>query len=129
MLFDLEDYYNAGVIGINQNGPISPQTWEDCATTYIATRDAFYKAFGEWLDASDICSSTCSDRILTLKQEYLDNKDILTESGVIFWNGLIAGNLTKEQHTTYSDALDELMYSVRKLLSILDGDKFKIQEI
>jgi hypothetical protein len=129
MLFDLEDYYVDGVIGINQNGPLSPQTWENNATTYRATRDAFFKAFEEWIPTSEICESTCSDRIQTLKQEYFDNKDIFTATGVIFWNGLIAGNLTKEQHTTYSNALDELMYSVRKLLSILDGDNFKIQEI
>jgi hypothetical protein len=129
MLFDLEDYYNDGVIGINQVSPLSPQTWENNATAYGATRDAFFKAFEEWIPTSEICESPCSDRIQVLKQEYFDNKGILTAAGVIFWNGLIAGNLTNEQHKTYSDALDALMYSVRKLLSILDGDNFKTQEI
>ena len=124
LTFDLEDYMNEGVIGVNQS-PMTPQKWDILYTTFRATRDALDKAITEWILAADICESTCSDKIWELRNEYYDNYDTLVEKGVPFWEGLVNGEYTKEKHTEYSDALENMMYSLRKLLSILEGNKIK----
>lgn len=124
LTFDLEDYINSGVIGVNQS-PMTPQKWDDLYTAFRATRDALDKAIREWILAVDICESTCSDKITELRNEYYDNYDILVEKGVVFWEGLVDGEYTKEKHKEYSEALENMMYSLRKLLSILEGNKIK----
>jgi hypothetical protein len=131
MLFDLEDYYNGGVIGDNQT-PMNSAKWDDCFTTYRATREAFHKGFNEWIDTQiDLANrggSACITTINELVQEYEDNYDTLVNVSDAFWNSLVDVDYNKEAHKIYSDALDAMMYSVRKLLSIFEGDKVKVQE-
>ena len=131
MLFDLEDYYNSGVIGDNQT-PMNAQKWDDCFNTYGATREAFDKGFNEWIDNQiDLANrggSACMTTINELVQEYEDNYATLVNVSDAFWDSLIDSDYNKEAHEIYSDALDAMMYSVRKLLSIFEGDKVKVQE-
>lgn len=131
MLFDLEDYYNGGVIGNNQT-PMTPQKWDDAYATARQTRDAFDKGFNEWInlqvDLANRGGSACMTTINELVQEYEDNYDTLVDVSDAFWDSLIDGEYNKEAHEIYSDALDAMMYSVRKLLSIFEGDKVKVQE-
>lgn len=124
LTFDLEDYINSGVIGVNQS-PMTPQKWDDLYTTFRATRDAVNRAITEWIQTADICESSCSEKITELKNEYYANYDIFFEKGVVFWEGLVNETYTKEKHKEYSDALENMMYSLRKLLSILEGNKIK----
>ena len=131
MLFDLEDYYNSGVIGDNQT-PMTPQKWDEAYAISQQTREAFDKGFNEWIDKQiDLANrggSACMTTINELVQEYEDNYDALVNVSDAFWDSLIDGAYNKEAHKIYSDALDAMMYSVRKLLSIFEGDKVKIQE-
>jgi hypothetical protein len=130
MLFDLEDYYNAGVIGVNQT-PMNSAKWDDMYATARQTRDAFDKGFNEWInnqvDLANQSGSTCLSKINDLVQEYETNFQALEDASPLFWNSLIDGAYNKEAHELYSDRLDAMMYSVRKLLSIFEGDKVKIQ--
>lgn len=131
MLFDLEDYYNSGVIGNNQT-PMTPQKWDEIYTISRQTRDAFDKGFNEWInlqvDLANRGGSACMTTINELVQEYEDNFATLVAVSDAFWDSLIDSDYNKEAHEIYSDALDAMMYSVRKLLSIFEGDKVKVQE-
>ena len=65
--FDLEDYYSSRIIG-DLNSRYHGD-WEDCDTTYRATRDAYLKAFGQWYDASTIgLKGACKARVEELNK-------------------------------------------------------------
>lgn len=128
MLFDLQDYVSAGIIGTNQQ-PMDSSKWNDMYQTYRYARDAFFKNFREWIDSevllSQLGNSECLDKINDLVEEFNLNADNHEELAVIFWAGLINGEYSKSAHKDYSDSLDKLMYSIRKLLSIFNNDKSK----
>ena len=125
MLFDLQDYRFNGVIGANQT-PISQSIWEDMATTGRATRDAFDKAVGEYILAVNVATSPCSDKLTDLLQQRLDTYAAFVEIHSTFWEGLANDTATAEQYSEYDKALKAYVKTVRSILSILDGDKFKV---
>ena len=131
MLFDLQDYYSAGIIGDNQT-PMSPLDWTQSFATFNEVSNAFDKAVNEWIDLqiglATVGGSDCLIKINELAQEYQDNSVALSDAAPDYWNSLINNSYDKAAHKVYSDALDAMMYSVRKLLSIFDGDKVKVQE-
>lgn len=74
--FDLEDYYSSRIFG-NLNTRYHGD-WEDCSTTYRATRDAYLKAFGQWyLSSTKGLKGDCKARVEELYKLILnlDNPD------------------------------------------------------
>lgn len=131
MLFDLQDYYSAGIIGDNQT-PMSPSDWTQSFANFTAVFNAFDKSVDEWIDLqielATAGGSDCIIKINELAQEYQDNSVSLSDAAPDYWNSLINNSYDKTAHKVYSDALEAMMYSVRKLLSIFEGDKVEVQE-
>ena len=57
MLFDLEDYKGAGIIGVARKS-VEDVYWGDSYITWRATHDAYRKAVNEWFLESDVMAST-----------------------------------------------------------------------
>jgi hypothetical protein len=125
MLFDMQDYVRAGIIGPNQT-PMTTADWEDMRSTAAETRDAFEFRVGQYIDASNIATSPCDDKLTELLQLRLDSYDAYVEQFDIFWPALIDDSATAEQYKAYTDSLETYVKSVRSLVAIIDGDRFKI---
>lgn len=70
--FDIEDYYSSYFIG-HLNTKYGRGDWEDIATTYRATRDAYVKAFNQWYEASTIgLKGECKARVEELYKLIID---------------------------------------------------------
>ena len=127
MLFDLEDYVRAGIIGPDQQ-PMNSEKWQDCKTTFAATRDSSNVIINQWLDASNICSDAkCETARNSLTAEYSLAYTDLYETGEIFWDSLINSTYTKQIHKNYSDAIEKYMSIIRRLLILIDTDRLTIQ--
>jgi hypothetical protein len=129
MLFDMEDYLRAGVIGQNQT-PITSQTWEDIGGSSRETRDAFFKAVEKWYIAANLApEGTCKVTPQSLYAEYLTKKDIFIITQNAVWNKLgepdINGQLGRAEYDNYVSELKDLMKTVKKLFIVLEGGKLK----
>jgi hypothetical protein len=129
MLFDMEDYLVEGIIGPNQT-PLNPSKWGGIAETSRATRDAFFKALGEWYNAANLApEGTCKVTPQTLWTELTERKDkfIITQNAV--WSKLeepdINGQLGRAEYDNYVTELKDLMKTVKKLFIVLEGGKLK----
>jgi hypothetical protein len=126
MLFDMQDYRAAGVIGTNQI-PISQSTWMDMGTTARATREAFFKAVDEWYLAATICpEGTCVVTPQSLYAEYLAEKAkfIITQDEL--WAKLGDGTpVTRTEYDNYVLALKRIMKTIKNLFAVTEGDRFR----
>jgi hypothetical protein len=125
MLFDMQDYVNSGIIGPNQT-PMTSQDWEDMMVTAEATLGAFNKSVFGYITYANIASSPCSDQLAELLQQRLDTYNEYYAQLQSFKQALMDDTATKDQYKAYSTAFDTYVESVRSIVAILDGDKFKI---
>lgn len=125
--FDIEDYCTSGFIGQNSIDFSLYGSWEDPATTYRATRDAFFKAVNQWYLATtaDKDPSVC-ERCEQIKNDlYFSFTDDTRISD--FWDNADNNNmvdLTQQQFNDYQDAMFEQMCLLKNLMNCLDGDTF-----
>jgi hypothetical protein len=125
MLFDMLDYVSWEIIGPNQT-PMTPQKWEDMMVTAEATLGAFNKAVFGYITSANIASSPCSDKLYELLQQKDDAYTEYYSQLQSFKQALINDAATADQYKAYSTAFDTYVESVRSIVAILDGDKFKI---
>lgn len=127
--FDIEDYCISGFIGQNSIDISLYGSWEDPATTYRATRNAFLKAVNQWYLATTAGKdpSVC-ERCEQIKDELfvflLDEDPRKTE----FWDNADNNNmvdLTQQQYNNYQEAMFEQMCLLKNLMNCLDGDTFE----
>lgn len=151
MLFDLMDYYGAGLIGpmsgtmssLENGAPIA-----DSYTTYKATRDAFMKAIKEYYYT--VIMVTPLQGRNSINSVYLDlenKRALLNIFAKVFWNSLLSNPSNINSQTDfdnyyganfgkytvfttsifnqYMNSLDEFMKSVKNLLIVADGDTFE----
>jgi hypothetical protein len=126
MLFDINDYVGAGIIGTAQQ-PMSSSDWELCRETANATLGALNKAMDEFILAYVSCDTECEAKITEVVNEYAVNKLDYTTKGEIFWESLINSTFTEQIHKDYSNSLNAYMYSVRKIFNIFDGDRLNLK--
>lgn len=129
MLFDMEDYLRAGVIGQNQT-PITPATWGDIGSTSRETRAAFFKSVENWYLQANICpEGPCTDTPQTVYAEYLDKKAKFILAGDGVWSKLeepdINGQLGRAEYDRYVAELKDLMKTIKKLFIVLEGGKLR----
>ena len=90
MLFDLEDYTYARIIGTNSL-PADQISWVGPHTTARATRDAYLKSVNEYVLAAGGCSSAAEKRALESKYfEFLDALRVLGPAMRQFWNAMVS---------------------------------------
>lgn len=100
MLFDLEDYKNAGIIGVARKS-VENVYWGDSYTTWRATHDAYRKAVNEWFLASNVMAPAEDKQQLMVN--FISIMDKFTESGrkgKIFFNALMSKSITAEIAST-----------------------------
>jgi hypothetical protein len=133
MLFDMQDYLNAGVIGPNQL-PDSAINWTLVRDTAQATRDAMNKIVGQYILETEgvnklLYSETdpaCLAELERAKQRKTEAFDRLVAAHDTFWAAKIAGQRTYYEYNAYSKAVELYVKSIRSLMVILDGDTFKL---
>jgi hypothetical protein len=151
MLFDLLDYYNAGLIGpmsATMSSLENPNLIQDSHTTYKATRDAFFKALKEYFFAAIVVVPLHRRSALNTIYSDLENKKaLLNIHARVFWNSLLSNpsdinsqldfdtyygvdfgiytTFTTSIFNQYINSLDEFMKSVKNLMIVADGDTFE----
>jgi uncharacterized delta-60 repeat protein len=98
MLFDLEDYRSAGIIGPD-NKPANQINWVYPYTTFRQTRDAYLKAVNEYFLASQVMCTPEEAQIMNVKYvAFLESNLVLGPLSKEFWQAMvslpIAGQLT-----------------------------------
>ena len=125
MLFDMEDYLDWGIIGLNQT-PITSQKWEDIATTSRATRDAFFKSLQEWYNTANLApEGTCKVTPQSLWAELNTKKDAFIIIQDETWTKMEESTLTRAEYDNYVTELKDLMKTVKKLFIVLEGGKLR----
>ncbi len=133
--FDLEDYYSNRVIG-NQNIKVDCDTWSDIATTYRATRDAYFKSLDNWYNASTTClePSPCKTRIDALWLTIRDGnnygvvaQDMLDKSDLFFDMMENCDPYNETLFTDYVTSLDTLRCTIEELTYLVDNEIVQVQ--
>ena len=96
MLFDLEDYKGAGIIGVARKS-VEDVYWGDSYITWRVTHDAYRKAVNEWFLASNVMASVEDKHQLMVN--YININDKFTDSfrkGKIFFNALCSKSIPAE---------------------------------
>lgn len=122
---DPQDYLMAGIIGPNQT-EMTVEDWQLMRDVAFETRNAYDLAIDNYILTSNIADSPCSDKRDSLLQERLDNRDAYHAIFDSFWQALIDDNATKEQYDAYTSAFKKYIKSVKNLIAVIDGDRFKI---
>ncbi len=125
MLFDMNDYLISGLIGPSQT-PVTTEDFVLCKQTFEATLNAQDKTITDFINLFTPLDTTCTEEVNTLIAEYSTNYDALVIAGDIFWDSMISFTSTKTIQSTYYSAIGTYMYTIRKLLNVVDGDTFKI---
>jgi hypothetical protein len=125
MLFDMEDYLRAGVIGQSQLS-LTPIMISDMGTTARQTRDAFFKGLTQWYNAANIRpAGTCKVTPQSLWAEISTKKDAFIIIQDEAWKKMEDSALTRAEYDAYVAALKDLMKTIKKLFIVLEGGKLK----
>lgn len=128
MLFDLIDYYLGGVLGTDCNGfTASSVNLSDVCVTAAATREASFKSVREWYKASNFnIDGDCVHPASVAYDEWLAAADAYGASFGIFQDKILndPSSVTGESLSIHMTELSDLMFKLKVLFSIVDGEKF-----
>ena len=132
MLFDLEDYISAGIIGPN-NECVTCEGYGDMWVTATQTKEVYFKSLNEWYLASTCCLVDGDPCLPAIKKLWNQIQIFIKYYSIIwrkFWESLQCGKVFSDDICNqYRKAMVDLKCMVKQLLRLVDGDFINTQAI